>query len=107
VGAGHPRRGKSAALFPTGEGGILYPPGVLAHKAEDREGCLNLCPQGDDIWLYWMGRRNGAAYKTVGRHRAIDPWPGSQNRALWHLNVFGDGNDRQISKMAGRYGIQM
>jgi hypothetical protein len=54
-----------------------------------------------------MGRRNGAAYKTVGRHRAIDPWPGSQNRALWHLNVFGDGNDRQISKMAGRYGIQM
>jgi hypothetical protein len=99
-----PTRGKSAALFPTGMGGILYPPGVLAHKPEDREACQSFCPEGDDIWLYWIGRRNGAAYKTVGRHRAMDPWPGSQDQALWHRNLLEDGNDPQITRMAERYG---
>ena len=100
-----PTRGKSAALFPTGMGGILYPPGVLSHKPEDREASLSFCPEGDDIWLYWIGRRNGAVYKTVGRHRAMDPWPGSQEQAaLWHRNLLGEGNDRQIAKMGERYG---
>jgi hypothetical protein len=99
-----PMRGKAAALFPTGMGGILYPPGVLAHKPEDREASLKLCPQNDDIWLYWIGRRNGATYKTVGRYRDIIPWPGSQDQALWHSNVLEDGNDRQILKMAEQYG---
>ena len=45
----------------TGAGGILYPPGALAHRPEDRASIQSLCPQADDIWLYWMGRRNGAS----------------------------------------------
>jgi hypothetical protein len=99
-----PMRGKSFALFPTGMGGILYPPGVLHHTPEDREGASKFCPSGDDIWLYWMARRNGATYKTVGRYRVMEPWPGSQDRALWHHNVLEDANDLQIVKMAQCYG---
>ena len=97
-------RGKGAHLFPTGMGGVLYPPGVLTHTPADREAGLRLCPQGDDIWLYWIGRRNGAVYKTVGQHRAIEPWPESQVRALWHSNVSDGGNDRQIHLLAEHYG---
>jgi hypothetical protein len=99
-----PWRGKGAHLFPTGMGGVLYPPGVLTHAPADRAAGLRVCPQGDDIWLYWMGRRNGAVYKTVGEHRAIDPWPESQVGALWHDNVSGGGNDRQIRRLAEQYG---
>lgn len=97
-------RGKSPNLFPIGVGGVLYPPGVLAHKPEDRAIGLSLCPRGDDIWLYWIGRQNGATYKTVARHRTVKEWPGSQDQALWHSNVLQDENDRQILKMAQRFG---
>jgi hypothetical protein len=98
------RRAKGLHLFPTGMGGVLYPPGVLSHQPADRHAGLSLCPQGDDIWLYWIGRRNGAVYKTVGKYRVIEPWPESQEQALWRSNVLGDGNDRQIRLMAEQYG---
>ncbi len=99
-----PWRGKAAGLFPTGAGGILYPPGALDHRPEDRESIQRLCPQADDIWLYWMGRRNGAIYKTVGRHRELVAWAGSQSQALWRTNIVEHHNDRQIRDMAAKYG---
>jgi hypothetical protein len=97
-------RGELKRLFPTGIGGVLYPPGILAHTAEDRSAILNLCPDADDIWLYWMGRRNGAIYKTVGRWRKLVLWHGTQEHALWHSNVTQGRNDEQIRMMADRYG---
>ena len=104
-----PMRGQSPKLFPVGIGGVLYPPGVLAHKPEDRATALSLCPQGDDIWLYWVGRQNGATYKTVGRYRTEGAWrrlewPGSQDQALWHSNILQGENDQQILKMAQHFG---
>lgn len=97
------RRGESGHYFPTGVGGILYPPGILNHEAGDREFALTLCPFNDDIWLFWMGRRNGARYKTVGRHRAFVLWRGSQDQSLWEENRKGR-NDVQIWNMIERYG---
>lgn len=93
----------SEGLVPTGVGGVLYPPGILAHTAEDRAACLELCPQGDDLWLYWIGRNNGATYKTLGCKRPFIQWYTSQTQSLWHHNLAG-GNDIQIQKMAERYG---
>jgi hypothetical protein len=97
-------RGTLDSLFPTSGSGVLFPPGVLAHAADDREAALSLCPSGDDIWLYWIGRRNGAIYKTVGRWREPLTWRGSQREALWPNNILNGGNDEQIRKMAARYG---
>ena len=98
------QRGELNRIFPTGGSGILYPPGILAHTAEDREAAINLCPRGDDIWLYWIGQRNGAIYKLVGRWREFVAWRGSQTNALWHSNILQGGNDDQIRKMMARYG---
>jgi hypothetical protein len=97
-------RGERDSLFPTGIGGILYPPGTLAHSTEDRRAAFDLCPQADDVWLYWIGRRNGARYKTAGRWRPLVVWEGTQEQSLWHDNVLRGGNDAQIRKMAERYG---
>ena len=96
-------RGRAMHLFPTGCMGVLYPPGTLVHNAEDRAAALERCPMADDIWLYWMGQRNGAHYKTVGRRRRQVTWPGSQQTALWSFNVNG-GNDLQIQQIAEKYG---
>jgi len=95
---------KSKLLFPTGLGGVLYPPGILTHMVDDREAALTLCPHNDDIWLYWIGRRNGATYKTIGRSRGFPLWHGSQGQSLWHTNFELGGNNDQIRKMAERYG---
>lgn len=96
-------RGKAMHLFPTGCMGVLYPPGTLAHTADDRAAAFERCPLADDVWLYWIGQRNGTHYKTVGRRRRQISWPGSQRVSLWSYNVNG-GNDRQIRNIAEKYG---
>lgn len=98
-------RGKSRRLFPTGGLGALYPPGTLAHSAEDRAAALERCPNADDVWLFWMGQKNGVHYRTVGQHRSeFTTWPDSQEISLWaQFNVNG-GNDVQMSNMAAKYG---
>lgn len=98
------RRGESESCFPTGVGGILYPPGILRHEAVDREAAFSLCPSADDVWLFWIARRNGAHYKIVGRHRIFVTWRGSQQQSLWQRNSDGQ-NDIQIRNMIARYGF--
>jgi hypothetical protein len=73
----HARERKtSRGLVPTGVGGVLYPPGILAHTAADRAAFRTLCPNGDDLWLYWMGRKNGAIYTSLGSKRRSHPMAG-------------------------------
>ena len=72
-----PIRGISRHLFPTGCMGVLYPPGTLTHDADDRAAAFEHCPNADDIWLYWIARRNGALHKCAGQHRRpLILWPG-------------------------------
>ena len=99
-----PHRGTGNALFPTSGAGVLYPPGILAHTAEDRDAISKVCPDADQIWLYWIGRRNNALYKTVGRRRELLTWYGSQTHALWRSNVLQGGDEEQLRKMVKRYG---
>lgn len=99
-----PHRVQSNRLFPTTGGGVLYPPSALVHTASDRNAIFDLCPTGDDIWLYWIARRNGFTYKTAGRHRELITLPGSQEQTLWHDNLVHGRNDEMIRKMADKYG---
>lgn len=94
----------SRAIFPTGGGGILYPPRVLPSEVLDDTLFLKLAPKADDIWLFWMGMRAGAIYrKTKGRTKLIT-WTGSQSIGLLHDNLFGAGNDEKIRAMASHFG---
>jgi hypothetical protein len=95
---------QSNRLFPTSGAGVLYPPSALAHRDSDRKAIADLCPHADDIWLYWMVRRNGFTCRTAGRRRELITLPGSQKQALWHDNLERGRNDEMIHKMAARYG---
>ncbi len=96
----------SHLLFPTGVGGVLYPPGSLHNDVADVAMFRRLCPQADDIWLYWMARRAGSAIQRVGPRRDMITWPQSQSFSLQKTNASpGGANDAQIRSMLLHYGF--
>lgn len=95
----------STLSFPTGIGGVLYPPGALDPQVTDVDTFTELCPYADDVWLYWMGRRAGSYYRHVGSSREMVNWPGSQIESLFATNWQENRNDTQISQMVKRFGF--
>lgn len=88
--------------FATGVGGVLYPAGSLHPDVTDEAAFMRLCPTGDDIWLYWMVRRNGRIERHSGTRHSLLPWSGTQAAALWNINKHD--NDEQIRAMIATYG---
>jgi hypothetical protein len=97
-------RSPSTDLFPTGVGGVLYPPGCLHPEVHNEAAFLELCPTNDDVWFYWMARRAGSTARKVGRRFAGISWPGSQRRPLARINLT-TGNDCYVRSMIARYGM--
>ena len=94
-----------ALHFPTGIGGVLYPAHVFPATVFDRDAYTALCPQGDDIWFFWMAGLGGARFKRVAAVNRLHCWEGSQDSALWQANLVGRYNDVQIQAMIGAYGF--
>lgn len=95
----------SRRVFPTGVGGVLFPPGVFHPDVLNRDLFASLCPTADDLWLYWMALRQGASFGKIGRRRQVPLWPGSQKASLHQINVAGRGNDRQMAKLIECFGF--
>lgn len=93
----------TADLFPTGVGGVLYPPKSLSPEVTDSATFKALCPTADDLWLYWMGRRAGSLYRQTGPVFTQMFWDGSQAVSLYEDNSSG-GNDRQIAALEAHFG---
>ncbi len=96
--------GPRTALFPTGVGGILYPPGSLPRATLDESAFMRICPHADDIWFFWMARRNGYTHRRAPDHLRLVCWPDSQAEALFILNRSGHGNDIQIRAVEAEFG---
>jgi len=94
----------SPLIFPTSGAGVLYPPGIFHGDAVKKELFMRLCPQADDIWLYWMIRINSRMARKIGTRRKVRWWQDTQQVALYHYNEMGGGNDRQINAMVREYG---
>jgi hypothetical protein len=94
----------SRDLFPTGVGGVLYPPGSLHPEVQNEDAFRSLCPTNDDIWFYWMARLAGSSARKVGPRFAAVSWPGSQRGGLAGGNI-GTHNDAYIRALIERYGM--
>jgi len=92
----------SPANFATGIGGVLYPPGCFHPAVCDRERFMRLCPDADDVWLYWMVRLKGRLVRHSGTKHLPYPWRGSQSVSLWKKNR--NRNDDQIANMISVFG---
>ncbi|MFC3309932.1 glycosyltransferase family 2 protein [Blastomonas aquatica] len=91
-------------LFPTGVGGVLYPPGAFSPQVMDRSLFLELAPRGDDIWFFWMARLAGTNQRRANLWFDIIEWPRTQKVALFSENLLGNGNDRQLRAMFAHFG---
>lgn len=89
--------------FATGIGGVFYPAGCFHPDVLKRNEFMRLCPDADDVWLYWMVRLNGRYERHSGTRKEPVNWPGSQAAGLWKRNK--TGNDVQIRAMIERYGL--
>ncbi len=92
-------------LFPTGVGGILYPPEALVRQALDEDRFMRLCPSADDVWFFWMARLAGTRHRRAPEAHQILFWPDSQKVALfWHNVIDAPGNDEAIRALEAEFG---
>jgi hypothetical protein len=92
--------------FPTGVGGVIYPPGSLDPRVTDTSIFMRLCPGQDDLWFYWMGRLNGVKYRRVPRpYSDMYRWKGSQETGIFIRNVEGGENDKSVARLVERFGF--
>ena len=89
--------------FATGCLGVFYPAGCFHPEVLNQAAFMQLCPQADDVWLYWMVRRNGRFEIHSGTRHGQISWAGSQEASLWNRNKYE--NDAQIRAMVNAYGL--
>ena len=91
-------------VFPTGVGGVLYPPGSLPPQTTDRTLFERLSPTCDDSWLYFMWRQTPWKAKRVpGSMPKFVEWPTSQRQSLqaFHRGGIKDQHLRALSEHFG------
>ncbi|WP_317931189.1 hypothetical protein [Halioxenophilus sp. WMMB6] len=107
---GHVDSNPSLLTFPTGMGGVLYPPGSLHDDAFNAERFLALSPRADDIWLKAMSLKQGTKCVKIADPR---PWkerfliiPGPKQAALSRENRRSKGgNDDKIKATFSAYNL--
>ena len=93
-------------LFPTGNGGVLYPPGSLNHEVFNEKLFTRLCPTADDAWFKAMSLLNGVACKKVTPF--CDGFmliKGTQANALYKRNREQNLYDEQIQAVFNHYNL--
>lgn len=93
-------------VFPTGVGGIAFPPGSLPATVLDRQAFRALCPNADDIWIYANARMNGHVFRALGRYGKPICWHRAKDESvrLMDANVYDGGNDRQFAAVMEHFG---
>lgn len=89
-------------VFPTGVGGVLYPPHCCNRFVTDMEVIKKTCLRADDLWLNFMSRLNHNKVVQTGLKSTYMVLPDtSQQTALWLVNndVVQVGNDVQINEI--------
>ena len=90
-------------LFPTGNGGILYPPKIFIGEIMNIEKFQHIAPTADDIWFWAMAHVSGCEYKLVKNNINKVIGIGYSNDKLTVINVFQGQNDEQIKNIIKEY----
>lgn len=100
----------SALNFPTGCGGILYPPHCFNNEVFNETVFLNICRYADDVWFKAMALYNGVLCKKVYTHdnngHEFLENSSVQNVSLKSLNIGRKSlNDVQIKAVFDKYDL--
>lgn len=94
----------SEKILLTGIGGNFYPPASLSPEVLNENEFMELCSTSDDIWFYFMLRKNGFVCRKIGNKFIAHSWWGTQKNALNYTNVHEDYNDKAIMNLMKKYG---
>lgn len=101
--------GCSLFNFPTGVGGVLYPPDSFDGEVFNKNVFLKICPYADDVWFKAMSLKKGvlcekvnAGYNPNDRMVYVDT---AVNSSLANINVGGNKNDEQIDLVFAKYNL--
>lgn len=96
----------SIRLFPTGCGGILYPPKCFHSDVLNEEYFLKLTPTADDVWFKTMTVLNHIPCRQIKILQNIIAVTNAQDNALSIINNNSvNQNDKQIIAVLGKYPI--
>ncbi|MDR3256689.1 MAG: glycosyltransferase [Endomicrobium sp.] len=89
--------------FPTGCGGILYPPHVFYKDLLREDLFLKLLPSTDDIWFWAMCVLNNIKINSVKKNTAyVKNVENTQKSSLWSINK-NNINDENLQKIFHLY----
>ncbi len=95
----------SEDLFPTGVGGVLYPPGSLSPAVLNTSLMMELCPTCDDSWFFFQGRQAGSKVRRApGASSQPIEWPSTQAGAL-RTQHEGGRKDEQLQALCRHLGL--
>ena len=96
----------SLLLFPTGVGGVLYPPGTLHPEVFNQAVFRRICPTADDVWFKAMSLLQGVRCQKASPYSArLRLVYGTQQNALGYKNFAGGFNDICVRAVFERYGL--
>ena len=102
----------SVLNFPTGVGGILYPPHCFNNEVFNRDVFMELCPKADDIWFYAMALINGTKSIWVRNSKPNGYYfslPITSDSLSLQNTISNDGNDcgndKQLNALIKKYNI--
>jgi hypothetical protein len=93
-------------IFPTGVGGVLYPPNALHSLTIDSNLFLALAPSNDDIWFWAMAKLQGTKTYLVDnpiRSFARVNKKEEMSMCLANLNVTNNANDKQLKSILEKF----
>lgn len=97
----------SSLNFPTGVGGVLYPPNCFSEEVFNSKVFMDICPKADDIWFYSMARINSTLSIWVKTPNPtgyfIDIPITEQTLSVYNTDPILRGNDIQFKKVYEKY----
>lgn len=95
--------------FPTGVGGVLYPPHSLDSEVFNQKIFMDICPYADDVWFKAMSVKKGTLVKKVYSHSQLSEDfllnISVQDESLQIKNVDNCLNDKQLNAVLNHYNL--
>lgn len=99
----------SPFMFPTGVGGVLYPPHCFPDEVFNEEVFMSTCPYADDVWFYAMELLQGTPRVktyTGKKYYFVDiPSYAIDSLSDQNTNATNCRNDAQIKAVFEKYGL--
>jgi len=95
--------------FPTGVGGVLYPPNCFNEEVFNEKVFMDICAFADDVWFKAMSLLNGVMAQRIFTHNKKDDEhlrnETAQYSSLSQINIDKQMNDIQLRAVFDKYNL--